>query len=82
MEKLQRLINSLKPSEIQLIEDFYKAKYNGNTADNKRLQLFQLIAKGKVSSNEEAAQLLYHQKRNSALSHLKKRVEEIFLIGY
>ena len=79
MEKLHRLIKSLKPSEVQLIEYFYKAKYNGNAADNKRLQLFKLLAEGKVKNNEEAARLLYHKKCDSALSHLKKRVEEDIL---
>ncbi len=79
MEKLSRLIKSLKSSEIQLIEDFYKAKYNGNAAENKRLQLFKSIATGKVHNNEEATDLLYNQKKNSALSHLKKRVEEDIL---
>jgi hypothetical protein len=79
MEKLIRLIQCLKPGGVQWVDDFYKARYNGTAADNKRLQLFRLLAEDKVHSNEEAARLLYHQKCNSALSHLKKRLEEDIL---
>jgi tetratricopeptide (TPR) repeat protein len=79
MEKLIRLIQCLKPGAVQWVEDFYKARCNGDATDNKRLQLFRLLAEGKVHTNEEAARLLYHQKCNSALSHLKKRLEEDIL---
>jgi tetratricopeptide (TPR) repeat protein len=79
MEKLIRLIQCLKPGALQWVEDFYKARCNGDATDNKRLQLFRLLAEGKVHTNEEAARLLYHQKCNSALSHLKKRLEEDIL---
>ncbi len=77
MENLRHLIKCLKPSEVQFIKSFYQTKFNG--CCNKRLQLFKLILADKIQDNQQAAKLLYAQESDSALCHLKKRLEEDIL---
>lgn len=77
MKKLSRLVNCLKPAEIQLIKDYYQAKFGQEPP--KRLLLLNLLLEGQVTDNAEIANLLYRQQSGSALSKLKERLREDLL---
>ncbi len=78
MESLVRLINCLRPSEVQFIKDFYKTR----SCAEKRLKLFKLITTGKIRDHAEAIKKIYPDKKSSpasAFSHLKKKLQEDIL---
>ncbi len=77
MERLQHLVQCLKPSEVQFVRDFYRVKYKDH--HHKRSKLFELLIESKVDSNAQACQVLYESKNDSAFSHLKKSLEEDLL---
>lgn len=73
MKTLKKLILSLHQKEQSFIRHYYK--FN---EDKLRLKLFDLIAKGKVNTDKEAASLLYGEK-GPAYSHLKSRLQNDIL---
>lgn len=79
MEKLINLIGSLKPAEIQLIEDFFAIRNNKTLKKNKKLQLFQFILNGKVKNKEDAFKFLFKKKCDSSLCRLKKILQKDIL---
>lgn len=78
MEELTEIVKNINSGEIRLIRKFYKI---GEENDNlKRLELFNLINKGKVSTNEEAIKKLYNSSKvDSKFSHLKTRLKNDIL---
>ena len=75
MESLIRLINCLKPKEVQIVKDYCKTGCSKNSHDKKRLLLFKLILEGKIHNDKEAHQILYQHNSPSALCKLKKRLQ-------
>ena len=71
------IINSLDSKEKRLIRKFFSIQTNG--MEKKKLQLFDLILKGKVQTDIEAAQKLYGSTPNSAFSHVKRRLKKDLL---
>ena len=73
-----RLVHNLKAVEIRFINDYYKARSQDNS---KRPDLFNLIVDGTIKSNNDAIREIYSDRPNaaSALSHLKKKLEEDIL---
>ncbi len=77
MEGLTKLVNSLKPGEVQLIKHLYALKTSPEK--KKRDKLFQLILEKKVSTDKEAIHLLYKSRPQSAFSQLKARLKNDIL---
>lgn len=79
MESLIRLVKSLKPKEITIIEGLYSAKSHNDGNACKKLKLLKLILDNKICTNKDAADLLCHHNHRSTISQLKKRLEEDIL---
>lgn len=77
MKNLVPIINSLNSKEKRLIRKFFSIQTNG--MEKKKLQLFDVILKGKVQTDIEAAQILYDSTPNSAFSHVKRRLKKDLL---
>ncbi len=77
MQSLVKLINCLKPGEVKLVKHYFSLK--SNKENDRRNQLFQLILKGKIKSNEDGVRLLYNNITSSAFSKLKSRLEHEIL---
>ncbi len=74
MKILTQIVRVLKPSEVRLIRNFYKVQPNGEI--KRRLELFELVKSGKVTTDMEAAKAVYKGEPNSAYSHLKNRLQK------
>ncbi len=74
---MTQIVRVLKPGEIRLIRNFYKVQPNGEV--KRRLELFELVKSGKVSTDVEAAKAIYKSEPNSAYSHLKNRLQKDIL---
>ena len=75
MKDLQAIFKALNTSEINWIRHVLNYK-NGNTKQNKKLLLFNLLVEQNNISDAKASQLIYKRKPGSAYSHLKKRLKE------
>jgi hypothetical protein len=73
MIELKDIITHFKPKQLQLIQKFYK---NSDKQSQKKLLLLQLIINKKHVDSEDASEILYHRKPDSAISQLKKRLKE------
>ncbi|MCB0396116.1 MAG: hypothetical protein KDD36_05660 [Flavobacteriales bacterium] len=72
MERLKEVIGALGRADIIKIRTYYKNR--NDSQHSKRLELFELVHRGKVCTDLDAAQMLYGGKPNSAFSHLKSRL--------
>lgn len=68
MENLVQLVASLKKSEVQFIQHYYK-----QDTDKKRLQFFNAVLSGEIKTDEAAAKKFYG-KKGAAYSQLKSRL--------
>lgn len=77
MKEVTRLVQSLKPGEVQLIKHIYSLK--NSPEKKKRDRLFNLTLEGKVKTDKEAMAALYPKSASSAFSQLKTRLKSDIL---
>lgn len=73
MENLSSLVNNLSSGEKKLVTHFYKL--NTHSEYRKRMELFQLVAKNKFRSEEDAAQQLGYGTVSTSFYNLKSRLK-------
>lgn len=77
MDRLKGIVKVLRKGEKRLLRHLYSATTNGE--DRLRLELFNLIESGKVTTDEEALIELGRTHSRSAFSHLKTRLRDDML---
>jgi len=77
LKKLIGLVNVLRPGEKELLRNLYRSNRAGDRI--LRSELFELIDKGRVKSDEEARLKLKGADSSSAYAHLKNRLREDIL---
>ncbi len=77
MQRLVAIIRVMRKGEKRLLRHIYSDVTNGE--EQLRLRLFDLIEKGKVTSDAEAKAVLSQKGARSAYSHLKTRLRQDIL---
>lgn len=79
MDSLLRIAGSLKEGEISLIRHFYNLKKREKGEQKKRHLLFELLLKGKITDENEAARAVGYPGANVSFSNLKSRLRSDIL---
>lgn len=77
MESLKEVINCLNRTEVCAIKSNFRLQEG--KSKGKRLRLFELVRANRVTTDEQAAEILYEAKPNAAYSNLKHRVKQSIL---